>query len=532
MLPININDGFRRYVLVRAGRASRNAEALSPTRARAVLEAVLSHRQSRLLHQFAELLHMYGADPQDVVARALDQLAAGQLMMIERPRERLAPAPQREAELPSLPEQPPEEPEEEQEEEPPEARTSVRISLFFDGTGNNRTNTQERLDDTEVFEDNEDEGSFLNDFTNVSRLETRLIGDSSFEHSFSVYVEGIGTTDREGDSSYGMGTGLGGTGVVAKVRAGIREVLRGLRGLGLASGEIIERLHLDAFGFSRGAAAARHFTHLVLNGDPLQPQVEDLGHPVEELAVHFVGLFDTVASYGVQHSNDTRDLDLDAIRSAQVVVQLAAAEEHRKNFRLTNIDSAVAAGVGTEIFLPGVHSDIGGGYTDHYDEVELQILDFDGLSNDAMERRFARERNWLIDSGWYLADEIADVNFWNELKVTRRGIRNHYTRIPLKHMAYFASQTGLRFDSISTHHPIPAALASIESLVDAHVDAHVAGTTTSTATHWWVMRTPDYKRLRHRYLHFSSFYGNIANAPQFTNDDPMNGTRERVVQDG
>ena len=295
---------------------------------------------------------------------------------------------------------------------------------------------------------------------------------------------------------------------------------------------IIERIHLDAFGFSRGAAAARYFVHFVLEGNPLQPRIEARGNPVEGLEVNFVGLFDTVASYGLRHSNDTSDLHLDAVRSASKVVQLAAAEEHRKNFRLTDITSAVGAGVGIEIYLPGVHSDIGGGYVDHYDEVELQILDFDRISTDALERRFERERAWLIESGWYLPSEIAEVNFWNELKVTRRGIRNHYNRIPLQHMADFAAETGLSFEPVSVHHPVPAALAEVHGTINDHVAAHVAGSISSTAEHWIDMRGEAFRRLRHDYLHFSAYYGSIANAPQFSSGGAMNGRRQRIVQAG
>ena len=46
------------------------------------------------------------------------------------------------------------------------------------------------------------------------------------------------------------------------------------------------------------------------------------------------------------------------------VVQLASADEHRENFSLTNINSSLRAGVGVELRLPGVHSDIGGSYAE------------------------------------------------------------------------------------------------------------------------------------------------------------------------
>lgn len=423
--------------------------------------------------------------------------------------------------------------EDESEEDPPPARTSIRVSLFFDGTANNRANTRARLRDTEVYRDNADEGSFQNDYTNISKLETLCLGDDTFAHAYSIYVEGIGTTNGEGDTTIGLALGTGGTGVPAKVQRGVNELLRSIRELGIARGVIIERIHLDAFGFSRGAAAARYFVHYILDENPLQPRIESGGHPVEQLQVNFIGLFDTVASYGIQHSNDTAELSLDAITAALKVVHLAAGEEHRANFRLTDIASAIGAGIGIEIYLPGVHSDVGGGYTDFSDEVDLQILNFNVLwSTSRLEARFERERAWLIESGWYLPDEIQAVDFWNRLKVTKRGIRNRYDRIPLQHMANFAIESGLTFEPVADHHPVPAALAGIRDTIDAHVAAHRGGG--STAEHWINMRGAAFQALRHDFLHWSGYYGATmgANDPQFSNGDAMTGTRQRIVQAG
>lgn len=545
MLSIFISDGLERYLLVHSGtgldRGDERVERVEPTRARWILEAALRRRDPWLIRGLAASLRLYDEDLEELAARLLGRLAAGgtlggDLIMLRERSEipRLDPRLDDPGRIDPREPEPPEPIEEQPEDDPPLAKTTIRVSLFFDGTANNRANTRARELDSDVYQDNKSEGSFQNDYTNVSRLETLLIGDDTFEHSFSIYVEGIGTTDGEGDSLYGMAFGMGSTGVKAKVENGVNELLRGIRELGIASGKIIERIHLDAFGFSRGAAAARYFVHFVLEGDnPLQPRIEARGHPVELLEVNFIGLFDTVASYGLKHSNDTSDLSLDAIRAAKKVLQLAAAEEHRKNFRLTDISSAVGAGIGTELYLPGVHSDIGGGYTDLYDEVELQIMDFDGFSTDAMERRFEHERAWLIESGWYRESEIAAVNFWNELEVTKRGIRNHYDRIPLQHMADYASKTGLSFEPVAEHHPIPQELAEIRDLVAAHVAEHDGGNT-STAEHWIEMRGPAFQTLRHDYLHFSAFYGSTmgANAPQWSTGGQMAGRRQRVVQAG
>ena len=78
---------------------------------------------------------------------------------------------------------------------------------------------------------------------------------------------------------------------------------------------IIEKLTLDVFGFSRGAAAARTFIHDTLFGSKfvmagmarsksdestaLKAALEKKGYTVSALNVCFAGLFDTVSTYGI-----------------------------------------------------------------------------------------------------------------------------------------------------------------------------------------------------------------------------------------
>jgi hypothetical protein len=534
MHPIYIFDGLDRYLLVPAGSDLARAHGpVAPTRARAILEAALRRRDPRLMRGLRAVLRVHSGDSA-IASRQLELLrttgtVGGNLVLV---RERAASVPRLDppAPLMSLPPREPEPPEpiseEQPEDEPPPAKTSIRVSLFFDGTGNNRTNTRAR-----PYTDMK--GSYLNDYTNIALLETRYLGDDSFAHAFSIYVEGIGTTNYDSDTTEGLALGTGATGVPAKVRKGVDQLLRSIRELGIARGVIIERIHLDAFGFSRGAAAARYFVHYILTENPLKPRIEAGGHPVTELKVNFIGLFDTVASYGVFHYNDTSDLSLDAIRVAMKVVHLAAAEEHRANFRLTNIASAIAAGVGIEIYFPGVHSDVGGSYTDYYNEVDLQIMNF-GIWDPplwGLDERCEQQTEWLIETGWYHREEIQEVDWLNRLKVTKRWIRNFYRRIPLQHMANFATESGLTFDAIADHYPVPNGLAAIRDIIDAHVAAHRGGG--STAEHWINMRGP-FKQLRHDHLHWSANYGEWggANDPQWSNGDPMTGTRKRIVQAG
>ncbi len=410
-------------------------------------------------------------------------------------------------------------PGQEKENAPPvEPRVSIRASLFFDGTLNNRTNVAHGAA-------NGGGGSYGNDYSNVSKLENFWSTDTAADHSFSFYVEGIGTRDLMGDVPQGMVEGRGITGVMAKVESGIQQLISRIDALG--SNKRIDYIHLDAFGFSRGAAAARYFVFAALKreGKTLRDRLVARGYSVNSVEVKFIGLFDTVASYGFIHTDDTRDLELDAISSAERVVQLAAAEEHRKNFPLTNIESAKN---GREVFLPGAHSDVGGGYM-HDTTEDLQVFDIDtSWLNKAESGALGRERAWLVYSGWYTADEIAEPNYWNEIKATRSGISNRYSRIPLHLMGRFAAESGVVFASrMRVVHPVPKELSTVE----AAIEPYAFSSATSSPSDWWRDNSELMKALRHGYLHFSAFYGGT-NQPQWTNDDPIYGARQRVIFDG
>jgi len=409
----------------------------------------------------------------------------------------------------------------------------IRFRLFFDGTGNNRTNVGLGENGATLIGND----SYFAAESNVSRLEQLITKDKVADHSFSAYVEGIGTQDSGRDIPEGMALGTGLTGVTAKVEAGFENLVS--RIVRLPGGvKRIEYVHLDVFGFSRGAAAARNFVYATLmnSGDTLRDRLTAKGFTVGKIEVKFMGLFDTVASYGVVHKNDSSDLNLDAVKKAERVVQLAAAEEHRKNFRLTNIASAKKKGL--QIFLPGVHSDVGGGYNELGDATEekLQILDLDGLFglNNAGKSALEREQRWLLQSGWYSQEEINAVSSFNELTVTRRGISNRYSYLPLLLMSRLAGEAGVAFSPrIETTYPVPEKLKVARKEIDSYV-AGVSGGRESHADDWFRSSSPMMKDLRHRFLHFSAFFGSTAgaNEPQFTDDDPVHGRRERIIQNG
>ncbi|ABG57949.1 DUF4280 domain-containing protein [Cytophaga hutchinsonii] len=138
-----------------------------------------------------------------------------------------------------------------------EEYVDVTLGAFFDGTLNNKTNTEQREANTEIFKNNSDDktNSYYNSYTNVARLW------DFYNKTNSVYVEGIGTEDLKADDTNGYAFGAGDTGVRGKVRKGCEKIFKKTQKL--APKRKINTLTFDVFGFSRGAAASRNFTHEV-----------------------------------------------------------------------------------------------------------------------------------------------------------------------------------------------------------------------------------------------------------------------------
>ncbi|TDL96962.1 DUF2235 domain-containing protein [Stutzerimonas stutzeri ATCC 17588 = LMG 11199] len=288
---------------------------------------------------------------------------------------------------------------------------TLRIGVFFDGTGNNLANAAvtekcrqddlTQLDERTLgevvdycrahgFGGSEDNGFFTqtpdnsygNAPSNVARLfdlyqddATRSLARDERSASIKAYLEGIGTSSGEEDSVYGQATGMGDTGVVARVMQSPNTISLQL-GLFTESnpGVQVDALEFDIFGFSRGAAAARHFANELLKSNGgvlaglLSPGQFGLSEDFEwsgHACINFIGLFDTVAAVAdpmrwdfspADHLNPGVNLYLPP-GCARKVVQLTARDEMRWNFALNSV-----APHHQEIALPGAHSDIGGGY--------------------------------------------------------------------------------------------------------------------------------------------------------------------------
>lgn len=224
------------------------------------------------------------------------------------------------------------------------------------------------------------DSSYANDVSNIWRL-YELYRDEPIPKEvgapsiFRVYVTGIGTTTGKPDTLFpGQAFGRGATGVLAKVEEGMMLVAQALDTFQEENPNATPaRLELDIFGFSRGAAAARHFANQVLRRE--QGPLGDLRRAGKlglaagfdwrnDVAINFIGLFDTVAAIGgwddwgdpTDDVNGGIDLYL-APDAARQVVHLVARDEYRRNFALNQVSPPHR-----EIVLPGAHSDLGGGY--------------------------------------------------------------------------------------------------------------------------------------------------------------------------
>lgn len=125
-----------------------------------------------------------------------------------------------------------------------------------------------------------------------------------------------------------------------------------------------DTIPIDIIGFSRGAALARHFGNVV--DEHVKHGVFSYSDPSRGLItacvdLRFIGLFDTVAQFGLLGTQNT-NYDLTIAAAWEWVAHAVALQERRWLFPLT---SAVGTHSRNTVEAPfiGAHSDIGGGLT-------------------------------------------------------------------------------------------------------------------------------------------------------------------------
>lgn len=217
------------------------------------------------------------------------------------------------------------------------------LVFCFDGTWN---------DPSDIYE----KGS---DITNVRKTYEALVKDDSQK---KFYYQGVGTGGTF-DKYLGGLTGKGADRI--RNRAYIELVENYAPG---------DRIFVT--GFSRGAAIARMFAHLIheagiperikYNGKRRKFRIK--GKTLARPGVEMLGIYDTVASFGLPSEIagiDFQQINLfknfDIAPSTKHVTHILGVHEGRNTFKptLCNVRENVE-----EIWFPGVHADVGGGYAD------------------------------------------------------------------------------------------------------------------------------------------------------------------------
>lgn len=220
----------------------------------------------------------------------------------------------------------------------------ISIGIFFDGTGNNGINAASPV---KPLKNNE---SYYGCPTNIYRLFGLFQGDEK------IYIEGIGTVTGAEDSDFAMAIcknpkgfhGYSSDDKLAVASAFVREKLR----------EPAEEYHCYVYGFSRGAMLARTFCNdLMLSSQQYDGKM---------VLIKFLGVFDTV------ESAPFNTYDVTIHEAVEAGLHICAVNECRYFFPLTGLfeeskdkmDSEFRTEQGflREVFVPGVHADIGGGY--------------------------------------------------------------------------------------------------------------------------------------------------------------------------
>lgn len=261
-------------------------------------------------------------------------------------------------------------------------------------------------------------------YTNVAILEALYCpfipeGDDYYP----IYIEGAGTDmdltnkNKVVTRTEGLMMGTGDTGVEVKVQKAIQAIRN------ICSKYILQlsiskiNVHISTYGFSRGATEARMFSFHTKDKKDLFGTIEQ---NVNSCTLDFVGIFDTVSSVGKRFDDDVVTLNLWGIDHALSVLHLCAMDEFRSKFALTDIENCISS-CGTELFMPGCHTDIGGGFSIGLEKGSIKInsqIDVNWPSTIMTEHHFMKlfnpqsdmkqigvdmldEMGW-IDSGKYI----------------------------------------------------------------------------------------------------------------------------------
>ena len=413
----------------------------------------------------------------------------------------------------------------------------LRLNTYLEKNGANKIDEgSDKLLSNEGMQDMSTKGSGYSNvailhsvYQAMSEEQFSKVQNDSDVFRFNIYVEGAGTrTINDGSDLLGSGFGNGDTGVVALVSKAVMMVSNIVKGFKMTRPE----LHFDVFGFSRGATCARLFAFLIArNGEVLGAESKfkkfqaaslyrnDKLHFLDEDEfknkwVDFLGIYDTVSSVGITYDNNIKDFGLYSPSMSRVknTFHLCAIDEFREHFALTDIGKAANSN-NAELFIPGCHSDVGGGYMLKNETFSLiyrpSLVEKNRLYMDNPQSKSGRTEELSADAldalGWVDSKGETFTNYvTGSIDCKRKIVLGGYSNIPLRMMVKrvkdktsfdkFSNFPGSRFD-------IPKRLSKIgqEMLTLAN---------SATGRNWYYpgggYSSLQYRELRHTYLHFSS----------------------------
>ncbi|NHB57556.1 T6SS phospholipase effector Tle1-like catalytic domain-containing protein [Acinetobacter shaoyimingii] len=317
----------------------------------------------------------------------------------------------------------------------------IHISIFFDGTGNNKDKDEEK----KKWSNPARLWTNANEYAMTATKSMKISGISS---NYAIYVSGVGTKFNgelgifekiyawaRDNPITGGGLGTGGGRRLGYGEEQLNDALKQVMIMNakkaeidtgkyanekkvysfaevdksLAQHRLIKKINISTFGFSRGAALARAFNNQFMwqcesNCDGLT-----YGNGKYPIEFKFMGIFDTVASFGLPATNLNNNLtfegrDLVVDERVKMCVHHIAGNELRFAFPVDLVhkeNGEIANSNWKEFVYPGMHSDVGGGYTpgsqnvnDNFARIPLKdmlteavsagvrMYDYDQLKND------------------------------------------------------------------------------------------------------------------------------------------------------
>lgn len=324
---------------------------------------------------------------------------------------------------------------------------TLRMGIFFDGTGNDPTDAQSYSNIRKLFL------VYPNNYDpDIGGQKEEDKKSTNYPKVQSAYIRGVGSKNAksEEDSMFGGGFGSGAKprleGMLFYIQSMIEIYKEKNNGL------LPEYLELDIFGFSRGAAMARHFVNLLKQDGGSFYKIK-FKYEASNLKIRTLNVFDTVGSIGIAGKDFdpglTYHIKQDYISDA--ITHFIADDEYRYNFdgqfistNDTDYPKDKREGKLHEYVLLGAHSDIGGGY-----KKEAHQVTNNELPKVYLNKMYKR----CIDVGvpllgkpmsieWIVPDELNDYvnNFeklYNEktnLKIAHKKLREWQAYIDDKFM--------------------------------------------------------------------------------------------------